>query len=201
MQILSLNQPISTHFEMFYLLMETELFCWFQLFRGRTASFSDREKSVGFIITAGATALLGKSLPFHTWLRTPQETFRTSQKNIHCFRYKTQDRIHNCLFSAVHSYRLGFYFLFCFLHCICSSIEENAKISFFRRQNHCYSSKHALARVRKASPISGFFDWWLVTAAWFLQGLSLKITVIRRLDSDLMWSIPLSGGPLDICYK
>ncbi len=116
---------------------------------------------------------------------------------------KTQDRIHNCLFSAVHSYRLGFYFLFCFLHCICSSIEENAKKykKFGDKTIVLYSSKHALARVRKASPISGLFDWWLVTAAWFLQGLSLKITVIRRLDSDLMWSIPLSGGPLDICYK
>lgn len=70
----------------FYFL--TKLFCWFQLFRGRTASFSDREKSVGFIITAGATAQLVKSLPFHTWLWNPQETFGTSQKNIHCFRYK-----------------------------------------------------------------------------------------------------------------
>ncbi len=137
MQILSLNQPISTNFEMFYLLMETELFCWFQLFRGRTASFSDREKSVGFIITAGATAHLGKSLPFHTWLRTPQETFRTSQKNIHCFRYKNT-RSHSQL-SFFSSPQLSSRFLlsFLFLHCICSSIEENAKISFFRRQNHC----------------------------------------------------------------
>ncbi len=52
---------------------------------------------------------------------------------------KTQDCTSNCLFSAVHSYRLGFYFLFfSFLHCICSSIEKNAKIIiFFSRQNHC----------------------------------------------------------------
>lgn len=138
MQIISLYQPISTKFEMFYLLTETELFCWFQLFRGRTASFSDREKSVGFIITTGATAQLGKSLPFHTWLRTPQETFRTSQKNIHCFRYKNT-RLHMQLsFFSCPQLSSRFLLYFCFLHCICSSIEENAKIiSFFSRQNHC----------------------------------------------------------------
>lgn len=142
MQIISLNQPISTTFEMFYILMETELFCWFQLFRGRTASFSDREKSVGFIITAGATAHLGKSLPFHTWLRTTQETFRTSQKNIHCFRYKnTRLHIQLSFFSCPQlssRFLLSFFFFF-YIVKISVLLQKRMLKSFvfFRRQNHC----------------------------------------------------------------